>query len=167
MGNYRIIGIDPGVNGGIASIDTYKWIKAYPDSIRLYSMPSGSREERAVRIAELIKALEPTKTIIEKVQGFHGGRSTPVTSFIMGESFGHLTGVASAVGSELVYMTPQSWMKHLGLKKDKTKTQTEWKRSLRDYARLLFPNVEGITLKTCDALLILKAGLDKHYEIKS
>ena len=52
-------------------------------------------------------------------------------------------------------------------KKDKTKTQTEWKRSLRDYARLLFPNVEGITLKTCDALLILKAGLDKHYEIKS
>ena len=165
MGNYRIIGIDPGVNGGIATVDTYEFSQAYPDSIRLYQMPKGSREERAVYIARLIKAIEPARTIIEKVQGFHGGRSTPVTSFIMGESFGHLTGAASVLESELYYITPQAWMKQLGLKRGKGMSQGQWKSSLRDHAHKLFPDVKGITLKTCDALLILQAGLDKYFKL--
>jgi len=165
LGDYRIIGIDPGVNGGVASIDIIAE-EAIPGSIKLYRMPKGDREERAVGIADLICSLNPSVTIIERVQGFHGGRSTPVTSFVMGESFGHLTGVASAVGSKLIYITPQTWVKHIGMKRDRDKSQGQWKASLKEAAIKLFPKVEGITLYTCDALLILKVGLEKKLDIK-
>jgi hypothetical protein len=84
----------------------------------------------------------------------------------MGESFGHLTGVASAVGSKLIYITPQTWVKHIGMKRDRDKSQGQWKASLKEAAIKLFPKVEGITLYTCDALLILKVGLEKKLDIK-
>ena len=100
------------------------------------------------------------------MQGFHGGRSSPVTSFKMGESFGHLTGVATALGSNLVYITPQTWVKWLGLKRDREKPQGQWKSLLREEAIRLFPKVDGITLNTCDALLVLKVGLEKNFDIE-
>ncbi len=45
-----------------------------------------------------------------------------------------------------------------GIKSQNSKAQRDWKKFLRDEAQRRFPTMRGITLGTCDALLILDAG---------
>ena len=48
---------------------------------------------------------------------------------------------------------PAKWQKAMGVKRD-GRARTEWKRYLRQRAQAMFPRTPGITLATCDALLI-------------
>jgi hypothetical protein len=154
MGTDRLIiemACDAGVGGGFC----YKT----HTGVRVYNMPKGDREQRARLIVDYLTFLKPKVLWIEKVQGFHGRPSTGHTSFVLGENYGTIVGACLAVGTNVVPITPQSWQKTLGLKREKGMSQADWKRHLKMAAVDMYPPGVAITLKNADALLILEAGL--------
>lgn len=153
MGTNRRIEMacDAGVGGGFC----YKT----GGTVKVFNMPKGDREQRAKLIVDYIQFLKPLTLWIEKVQGYHGRPSTGHTSFVLGENYGTIVGACLAVGTNVVPITPQSWQKTLGLKREKGMTQPEWKRFLKFAAIDMYPTGVAITLKNADALLILEAGL--------
>ena len=91
--------------------------------------------------------------VCERVVGFIPGGGFG-SGFSFGENFGMLKGAIQAFGMPLHMVRPPVWQKalSLGAKKDWDK---QWKNHLKETAKRLFPNCDGITLKTADALLIL------------
>lgn len=78
--------------------------------------------------------------------------------FTFGHGRGVLIGALMAFGWRIIQPTPQQWQKWLEIGKvggDKNKLKAEAQRR--------FPTVDGITLKTADALLILDYA--EHKEI--
>ena len=151
--NIRYMACDPGVGGGFCYKDQY-------GTMKVFNMPKGDdREQRARLIVDYLTFLKPENIFIEKVQGYHGSRSTGHTSFVLGENYGTVVGACLAVGTNVIPITPQSWQKTLGLKREKGWSQPEWKRHLKLCAVDMYPAGIGITLKNADALLIFEAGL--------
>lgn len=142
---------DAGVGGGFC----YKGQAA----VKVFNMPRGDREQRAKLIVDYLTFLKPHTLWIEKVQGYHGRPSTGHTSFVLGENYGTIVGACLAIGTNVVPITPQSWQKTLGLKREKGMTQPEWKRFLKMAAVDMYPAGVAVTLKNADALLILEAAL--------
>jgi len=50
-------------------------------------------------------------------------------------------------------VTPQTWMKHYGMKKDKVESKTEWKRRLRERLQRIMPDFK-VNNSNADAMLI-------------
>lgn len=100
---------------------------------------------------------------IEQVGGFMGGGGKNVaaahTMFQFGEGYGFLQGILMAYDIPLITVRPQLWQSslHLG-NKDKNASKTEWKNYLKGKAQEYFPSLK-ITLKTADALLILRYAM--------
>lgn len=109
---------------------------------------------------------------MEKVGGFiAGSRGVGSSMFNFGMNFGGIKFAVKAFNMPLILVTPQCWQKSLqiGKKKDfnyqtvlkrgknkgKPVVKNRWKDRLVEHAQHLFPEVENITLKTADALLIL------------
>lgn len=138
------VGIDPGVNGGIVSLNA--------DGISILSLNG----KNAYSIRNWIEGFEADElyVLIEEVSGFIGGEkngrkknvAAAHTMFTLGESFGMLQ--MALVCSRISFRTirPQEWRKRLGLE-GKTKNE------LKKRAKELFPE-EKITLSTCDAFLL-------------
>jgi hypothetical protein len=59
-------------------------------------------------------------------------------------------------------VTPQTWQAGLGIPKG-DKSQSQWKTALKAEASRRFPSVDGLTLKTADALLILEWYCREHF----
>lgn len=148
------IGIDPGQNGGLAVI--------YPPGYGspLYAVPMPPTEsdvcewiqDRASESAEGQTSWANAKAVIEKVHSMP--KQGVASSFKFGMGYGGLRMALIAAGIPFEEVSPQTWMKALGIPpRKKTLTATQWKHSLRAKAQQLFPNVE-VTLKTADALLI-------------
>lgn len=128
-----ILGIDPGINGGMAFIGG--------DEIHLYNTPTvkvpyvrkGKKSTRLEldlkRIAELVKLHNPTIAVIEKVAARPGQGTTSMFRF--GQSFGQVEGVLAGREVETIYVTPRTWKKYFSLTKDKDDSL--------NLARTLFP----------------------------
>lgn len=142
------LGIDPGVNGGIAVVS---WLGA-----AVWPMHVTERD-----IWGLIKVLRDTGiafAMIEKVGGFMGGGGKNMaaahTMFKFGASVGFLRGCLTSAGIPFDEITPQRWQKAIGVnKRSKAESKTQFKNRLKQKAQQLFPYIP-VTLKTCDALLI-------------
>lgn len=146
-----IIAIDPGAGGGIA------W-RLFGGKILCRPMPE--TEGDVVGIIRNLSCLNPSAVVMEQVGGFIAGKFNPGSAmFNFGMNYGVLKGAIQAFGMPLVLVRPQAWQKalSLGSKKD---YENKWKPHLKERAQQLFPEVENITLKTADALLIL------HYATK-
>mgnify|MGYP003111104737 FL=1 len=151
----KYMACDPGVGGGFCYKDQF-------GTVKVYNMPKGNdRDNRAALIVDYLTFLRPQNLFIEKVQGYHGRHSTGHTSFVLGENYGTVVGACLAVGTNVIPMTPQSWQKTLGLKREKGMDQAAWKRFLKLQAVDMYKGV-GVTLKNADALLIMEAGLIQH-----
>lgn len=141
------IGIDVGKNGGVAVIHPSGKYEAF-------KTPSTRTE--MVSVFELYSRMASAVTYgIEKV---HAMPSQGVTSmFNFGKIYGETLMVVEAKKrifyDNVIDITPQKWMKHYGMKKDKGETNTSWKNRLKDLAQELFPDIK-VTLYTADALLI-------------
>lgn len=157
-----LIAIDPGKSGGLA---TYQSMgsKTAP-MIKLYPMPPTNIELNCL-LAELDDMDSGKVFAIERLPKFvSGGHVSASSMATLHENYGYILGVAdcltaSTPGKSQVYtITPQVWQKFIsaGSKKD---YGNKWKHHLFEIAKRLYPEVEGLTLKTCDALLIL------HYAI--
>ena len=149
----HVIGIDPGVGGGIA------WSGANGD--RSAPMPPTIGDFRELLFNILLEQHfftgESTVTCyIEELPKFV--RIIPSsTVFVMARNYGQLEGVLTAFQVQLIHTRPQAWQKALSLGDSKGMTKTQWKNKLKDKAQAYFPE-EKVTLKTSDALLIYYAG---------
>lgn len=149
----HVIGIDPGVGGGIA------W--SSPNGDKSTPMPATIGDFREVLFNILLEQsffIGEAKVVcyVEELPKFV--RAIPSSAvFVMARNYGQLEGVLAAFQVPVVHVRPQTWQKALGLGDSKGGTKTAWKNKLKARAQDLFPE-EHVTLKTADALLIYHAA---------
>lgn len=147
------IGIDPGMSGGIAYL--------FDGKPHIDPMPETKSD-----ILFLFRSLAKTyaesskHAVIEQVTGYVGGPgNTGSSQFKFGRNVGWCELACLAAGIRMEEIPPNKWQRGLGIPprsgKGKTKEKPyDYKRRLKGFAQQLFPGVEGITLRTCDALLL-------------
>lgn len=144
------IAIDPGASGGFAwRTDGVPYCAAMPETEGdVLGLIRGLASERKDPIA-----------YVEEVGGYVGGGGQPGSAmFTFGRGFGFILGCLMSAGFRIELVRPQKWQKSLGIGTSKDcANKAEWKRKLKAKAQQLFPTC-NVTLKTCDALLILNYG---------
>ena len=143
-----IIGIDPGLNGGIAVLG------ATGDVIDVAKMP-----DTVYDIYEYLSRFgRGSVCYMEKVGFGMPGQSSKATA-TFARHCGHLEMALVALEIPTIEVTPSKWMKSFQLGKSSDYSKTEWKNRLKDAAQRLFPRLgKKITLATSDALLIAEYG---------
>jgi len=66
---------------------------------------------------------------------------------------GHVEAFLITLGIPFKEVTPQTWMKHYGMKKLKDETKPAWKQRLRERLQRIMPEFK-VTNNTADAMLI-------------
>ena len=94
---------------------------------------------------------ENTFAVLEKVHGMPGMSTVAVSTFM--KNVGHIEMALIACDIPFKEVTPQSWMKHYGMKKEKEESKTDWKRRLREFLQRLMPEFK-VTNNNADAMLI-------------
>lgn len=142
----KIIGIDPGKNGGISvySCNDKKIIETI-------KMPDTPRELLTFLRLYCCNSV----CYLERVNGIPGNGAAAMFNF--GVGFGYLEMALIALKIPFTEITPQKWQKELQLGHKGTKTTAEWKNKLKQKAQQLYPNVK-MTLATSDSLLIVEYG---------
>lgn len=139
------LGIDPGSNGGLATLDSSGKIYA------LQSMPSLLPE--VLRYFQLFQGLQ-AYALLEQISGYVGVEHPGSRMFEFGRGYGALEMALTATELEYDYITPQKWQRGLGLRtKAKSETDNQWKNYLKAEAQKRFPRIR-VKLSTADALLI-------------
>jgi hypothetical protein len=94
------------------------------------------------------------EAVVELVPPFAGKMIPSSSSFKLGKSCGFLEGVLRMAEIPFTLVRPQEWQKGLsGLTK---LTSGKRKKVLANHAKQFFPSTKGVTLKTADAILILR-----------
>ena len=152
-----IIGVDPGITGGICLMDTLDRV------IEVIDMPTMTLngKKNQVNPAALAgqvrcwigdKDLSGFTAVIEKVAARPGQGVSAMFNFGMG--YGAVLGVMAAIGVPYILVTPQAWKKRAGLIKQE-------KDVARTFCQQLYP---GVDLKhkndigRADAILIARFG---------
>ena len=160
-----VIGIDPGLSGGIALISE-KVIKAIP-------MPKTERDTFDYIHEEILcynKWMHynldeipryPITFVLEKVHTFPGQGISSSGKFM--QHYGFLRGLIIAAEQRFIDVSPQKWQRSLGILPRKSKTKSEHKNLLKQLSQQLFPHI-GITLAIADALLLAEYGRKLLYE---
>jgi len=141
-----IIGIDPGVNGGIAWItDGKPCVEKMPDTIKdLWELLESILRDHAMiyRQSECVAYLEDV----------HSSPQMGVKSaFTFGQGLGRLEMALTAANVPFVRVRPQEWQKAMKCMSGGDKNVTKRK------AQELFPSLK-VTHATADALLIAQYG---------
>ena len=112
----RIIGIDPGLSGGIAILDNSKVMELFDMPV----MPDGKKNKRQLNSALLVKLikdhiknLEDTVMVVEQVNAMPGQGVTSMFNF--GQTFGAIKGICAALGLPIFFVRPAKWKKHFEL----------------------------------------------------
>ncbi len=141
MDNRVFIGIDPGINGGIAFI--------YNDSYSVKQCPNTVQEmaNELITLKDMGPNL-PMHCIIERVHSFPGNSARSMFTF--GSNYGQWLGILATLKIPYKEVTPHAWMRHYGkMPKDKK----DRKNHIKHLAQQRYPDVK-ITLATSDAMLI-------------
>jgi hypothetical protein len=112
-------------------------------------------------MAQLISGFKTTESHfwIEKLPKFVSSLTPAATMATLHENYGICQGLAYAYGYALHRVEPKIWQEPLGLGGKKScASGPEWKRKLKSKAQELYPS-QDVTLKNCDALLILHYAL--------
>lgn len=140
MSRITVIGVDPGVNGGIA------WISSdgKPCSVK---MPETERD-----ILEAFRDIAkegPCTALLEQVHAMPGQGVTSMFTF--GKGYGGLRMALLACDIPFIDVTPQKWQKALGCLSRGDKNVT------KSMAQQLFPTIK-VTHAIADCLLIAEYG---------
>jgi len=148
------IGIDPGLTGAIA------WLDSNNKFIDVWDMPTMSRGKKGnqvnpVELGEIIREItreEPCIAYVEQVHAMPG--QGVVSMFNFGESFGVIKGVLGSLMIPVEFVTPVQWKTRAALKgKDKDAARTK--------AINMYPNASLSRKKDigrADALMIARYG---------
>lgn len=143
------LAVDPGASGGYAlsygsdfdEVEVRPWVDDTEWLSDLAALADHPDAESIVAVVELVPP--------------YVGRAIPSSaSFKLGRSYGFICGTIRALQIPLNLTRPADWQK--GLEGVRAASGSKKKRVLRDHASRFFPAVPGITLKTADALLILR-----------
>ena len=137
------IGIDPGVNGGVAIIDD-KWKDKAIEAVKCPDTIKDMADYLNVHCYDNIKAL----CIIEKVHSFPGQGVRSVFTF--GKNYGQWLGILASHDIPYKEVPPQTWMKHYGAM---PRDRGQRKRHLKHLAQSLYPSIK-VTLYNADAILL-------------
>ena len=106
----RIIGIDPGLSGGIAILDNSKVMELFDMPV----MPDGKKNKRQLNSALLVKLikdhiknLEDTVMVVEQVNAMPGQGVTSMFNF--GQTFGAIKGICAALGLPIFFAIRHDW----------------------------------------------------------
>tara|TARA_B100000945_G_scaffold319022_1_gene325267 strand:+ start:3774 stop:4268 length:495 start_codon:yes stop_codon:yes gene_type:complete len=123
----RVIGIDPGLSGGIAILDDKKIFDIFDMPI----MPEGKKNKNQLNSALLvsiikkhINSIQDTSVIVEQVSAMPGQGVTSMFNF--GQTFGSIKGICAALNLPIFYVRPAKWKKHFELinsSKDASRTK--------------------------------------------
>ena len=123
----RIIGIDPGLSGGIAVLDD---LKIY-DIFDMPIMSEGKKNKNQLNSAQLVNIInehvlknEDTFVIVEQVSAMPGQGVTSMFNF--GQTFGAIKGICAALELPIFFVRPSKWKKHFELinsSKDSSRTK--------------------------------------------
>ena len=150
----RVIGIDPGLAGGIAVMDGAHKV------LEVVNMP-----ETPMDILGFLRRYSiGSVAYIEDVGKGMPGQSSKATATFARHN-GHLEMALLALGIPAVKVLPTKWEKIYQLGKCSKYARTEWKNRLKAKAQELFPNLgKQVTLKTADALLIALYGVREEFK---
>jgi len=122
-----IIGIDPGLSGGIAVLENNKVLNMFDMPV----MPEGKKNKRQLNSAQLvslikenIKSDEEIAVVVEQVNAMPGQGVTSMFNF--GQTFGAIKGVCAALELPIFFVRPSKWKKHFELinsSKDSSRTK--------------------------------------------
>lgn len=140
-----VIGIDPGLTGGISGIDTETntlWAVPMPVIVTKPEKPKTSRgkikkiktEYDIAAIARLLEAISPDRVCMEAV---HSMPNQGVSSvFRFGTGYGILLGVIGTLGYPLRLVTPRVWKSKYSLSSDKETSRLRATEFFPDCAKL-------------------------------
>lgn len=142
-----IIGIDPGKNGGVATM----WSDGNLNEV--ISMPETPKD-----ILDYLRIYSESNAVAYLEDVGHGmpSQSSSATAKFARHN-GHLEMALLALGIKTVKVTPQKWERTYQLGKSSDFKKADWKRKLKAKAQELFPKVK-VTLVNSDALLIAEYG---------
>ena len=123
----KIIGIDPGLSGGIAVLENNKVLNIFDMPV----MSEGKKNKRQLNSAQLVtlikanvKSNEDIAVIVEQVNAMPGQGVTSMFNF--GQTFGAIKGVCAALELPIFFVRPSKWKKHFELinsSKDSSRTK--------------------------------------------
>ena len=122
----RIIGIDPGLSGGIAVLDDLEIFDIFDMPI----MSEGKKNKNQLNSAQLVSIIKKhvvsgkTSVIVEQVSAMPGQGVTSMFNF--GQTFGSIKGICAALNLPIYYVSPAKWKKHFELinsSKDASRTK--------------------------------------------
>lgn len=116
----RMLGIDPGVSGGLALLNGGKLERVAP----MPTVTAGKKGRRIVdasALSTLVRDMAPTHAIVEQV-GVRPGEGI-VGAFSFGRSAGILEGVLGALGIARTMVTPAQWKVELKVPADKNQAR--------------------------------------------
>ena len=106
----RIIGIDPGLSGGIAILDDLKIFDIYDMPI----MSEGKKNKNQLNSAQLVNIIKKniipsgdTFLIVEQVSAMPGQGVTSMFNF--GQTFGSIKGICAALNLPIFFVRPAKW----------------------------------------------------------
>lgn len=154
-----VLGIDPGITGGIALVDHNKERVLAMDVPTFLIDIKGKKRRNAIDIDALVEMLRDFQgcidlVVMEEVHPMPTNGS--IACFRLGETFGVLQGVLAAHKMPVHLVSPQKWKKHFDLlKKDKYSSLT--------MARYMFGDEFLMRKKDhnrAEALLIAQWGIE-------
>ena len=155
----KIIGIDPGLSGGIAVLENNKVLNIFDMPV----MPEGKKNKRQLNSAQLvtlikgnIKSNEEIIVIVEQVNAMPGQGVTSMFNF--GQTFGAIKGVCAALELPIFFVRPSKWKKHFELinaSKDSSRT-----KAIEMYPTLSNQLAKKKDVNKSDAILIARFYAD-------
>lgn len=142
-----IVGIDPGLNGGLSILDTYRPLRSQIPTILSF------RNLAPHDIAEFLSQKQPDEAWLEKA-GLHP-KNGKQSYYQSGRNLGILEGILTALHIKIEYISPMIWQNSLDCRTKGDKNVSKSK------AALFFPKVK-VTHGIADALLISLYGYS-HY----
>jgi Holliday junction resolvasome RuvABC endonuclease subunit len=143
------IGIDPGSSSGCIAIIARDEMGMI-NFLHTIEFSKHTTREWFKELEELTIS-EPCVAVLEKVHGMPGMSVVAISAFM--KNVGHVEMALIALNIPFQEITPQSWMKHYNMKKEKDESKVEWKRRLRELLQRLMPNFP-VKNDTADAMLL-------------
>jgi hypothetical protein len=144
-----VIGIDPGISGGISIFHLGKEPKAF-------KMPPTHRDIADLVLGLFLEANKRAMTYLEQVNVLpHDGTRSAKTFMV---NYGALQGILSAYRMPYKLVSPAKWQRAMQLKPQGERTKTIKKNEHKAAAQRLFPEIR-MTHALADALLIGQYGM--------
>lgn len=149
MTSKTIIGIDPGMGGGLAFID--------PEGKAVVHKTKSTLPIEAIQDAICGRELHNVVAYVEDLTGFQKGRVAMMGAQVgvMMRNLGQWEGLLQGLGVRMQLVKPQQWQ--AGIPGVRGAEYADKKRALRAEASRRFPRVKA-TQETADALLIADFG---------